>query len=74
MIVARLESTKELSCIIEKLENLNYTTTSYDKNSGFVYNKNNSHSDLTRDIKSAKTACKFTTSIKIQYGTNQSTI
>jgi len=74
MIVARLESTKELSCILEKLEGLNYTVTAYDTKSGFVYNSKNNYSNLTEAIKSAKTACKFTTSIKVQYGTNQGTI
>jgi len=74
MIIARLESTKELSCILEKLEGLNYTTTAYDAKSGFVYNSKNTHTNLTSDIRSAKTACKFTTSIKLQYGTNNSSI
>ena len=74
MIIARLESTKELSCILEKLEALEYTTTAYDAKSGFVYNSKNTHSNLTNDIRSAKTACKFTTSIKVQYGTNNSSI
>lgn len=70
-MVARLESTKDLSCIIEKLEGLSYTTITYDKNSGFVYKKNlNSFTDLNRDIKTVKSACNFTNQIKVSYGTS----
>jgi len=74
MIIARLESQKELTCILEKLEALNYITTAYDAKSGFVYNSKNTHTNLTSDIRSAKTACNFVGSIKVQYGTNQNTI
>ena len=75
MIVARLESTKALSCIFEKLKSLNYIIAEEDDSKrGFVYNKKNSHSNLTSDIKTVKNACNFTTSIKIKYGSSSNSV
>ena len=74
-MVARLESTKDISCLIEKLEGLSYTTITYDNNSGFVYKKNlNSYSELNRDIKSVKSACSFTNQVKVSYGSSSGNI
>ncbi len=74
-MVARLESIKDISCVLEKLEGLSYTTIAYDKNSGFVYRKGlNSYTELSRDIKSVKSACKFTNQIKISYGSSNNNL
>lgn len=69
-MVARLEGIKNISCIYEKLEALNYDVITNDEKIAFVYRKNSNSSNLRNDIKSAKTACKFTGTIKIIYGTN----
>mgnify|MGYP000067032979 CR=1 FL=1 len=73
MIVARLEGTKDISDILEKLEGLEYETSSSNKKIGYVFRKNASSSDLSRDVKSVKTACKFTGSIKCTHGSNSTT-
>jgi len=74
-MVARLESTKDLSDIVEGLEGLGYVAIAYDKNSAFIYRKDiTSSSNMNRDIKSIKSACKFTNQIKVLYGNNNSNV
>jgi hypothetical protein len=72
MIVARLEATKDIKCILDKLENLEYDVSLLNEKTIFVYRASASSSDLSRDVKSAKSACKFSGTIKCSYGTNNS--
>jgi hypothetical protein len=69
-MVARLEGTKDISCILEKLVALAYDVISDDKKIAFVYRKGSNSNNLRGDIKSAKDACKFSGSIKVIYGTS----
>ena len=75
MIIARLEGNKSISNILDKLEGLKYEVSACvsNNNIGYVYRKNASSTDLSRDVKSVKKACQFTSSIKCSYGTNSST-
>lgn len=73
MVVARLEGTKDISELLEKLRGLEYEVASSNNKVGYVSRNNASGSDLSRDVKSVKTACKFTGSIKCNYGTSSST-
>ena len=68
MIVARLEGTKDISGILEKLKGLEYEVSALNDKIVYVFRKNASSTDLSRDVKSAKVACKFTSSIKCTYG------
>jgi len=72
MIVARLEATKDIKCILDKLENLAYDVSLLNEKTIFVYRASANSSDLSRDVKSAKSACKFVGTIKCSYGTNNS--
>lgn len=73
-MVARIEGTKDITCIIEKLEALNYDIITNDKKIVFVYRKGSSGNNLRGDIKSAKDACKINGSVKVMYGTNNATM
>ncbi len=73
-MVARLEGTKDISCILEKLEALAYDVTTHNQKIAFVYRKGSNSTNLRGDMKSAKDACKFTGSIKVIYGTNSTSI
>lgn len=70
MVVARLEGTKDISEVLEKLKGLEYEVVSSSKVVGYVFRKDTSNSNLSRDIKSTKSACGFTGSIRATYGTN----
>jgi hypothetical protein len=69
-MVARIEETKDTTCILEKLEALSYDVISNDKKIAFVYRKSSNSNNLRSDIKSAKDACKFNASVKMIYGTS----
>jgi len=74
-MVARLESTKDLSCIVEGLEGLSYVAIAYDTKSAFIYRKDiTSYSNMNSDIKSVKSSCKFTNQIKVLYGNASSNV
>ncbi|WP_447894996.1 hypothetical protein [Vreelandella sp. GE22] len=73
MIVAKLESSKDLTDVAEKLRGLEYEVVPAVKKEIFVFRKKGSNTDLSRDVKSAKDACKFTGPIKSVYGTNSAT-
>ena len=69
-MIARLEGIKDISCISSKLEALEYDVVQQNEKIVFIYRNKASSSDLGRDVKSAKDACKFSGSIKCTYGTN----
>ena len=69
-MVARIEGTKDITCILEKLEALSYDVISNDKKIAFVYRKGSNSNNLRGDMKSAKDACKFSGSVKVIYGTS----
>ena len=73
-MVARLEGTKDISCVLEKLEALAYDVITNDKKIAFVYRKGSNSNNLRGDIKSAKDACKFNGSIKVIYWTSSSSM
>lgn len=73
MVIARLEGAKDISGILEKLKKLEYEVVSSSNKVGYISRNNTSSSDLSRDVKSVKTACKFTGSIKCTYGTSNAT-
>lgn len=70
MIVARLEGLKNISEIFNKLEGLEYEVSVLNDKIGYVFRKNASSSDLSRDVKTVKTACKFSGTIKSSFGSN----
>lgn len=71
-MIARLESTKDISSISDTLKALAYDVVQQNDKIAFIHRKSGSSSDLGRDIKSAKEACKFTGAIKCIYGTSTS--
>lgn len=73
MFVARLECVKDISEILKKLEGLEYEVTSSNNKVGYIFRKNANSSDLSRDVKAVKAACKFIGSIQCTYGTSGST-
>jgi len=73
-MVVRLEGTKDISCIVEKLIALNYDVVSHDKKIAFLYRKSSNSNELKTDIKAAKTACTFIGTIKAIYGTNTTSV
>ena len=68
-MVARLEGTKDTSCVFEKLQGLGYDVLIQDKKTAFIYRKGSTSSNLRGDIRSSKDACKFNGTIKPIYGT-----
>jgi len=73
-MVVRLEGTKDISCILEKLTALSYDVVTDDKKIAFIYRKSSNSNDLRGDVKSAKSACKFTGTIKAIYGTSTASL
>ena len=69
-MVARLESSEELKCVLEKMQTLEYDVISNDDNVAFVYKKDANNTHLRGDLTSCKTVCKFAGSIKVIYGTS----
>jgi hypothetical protein len=69
-MIARLEGTKDIKCVLDVLLGLNYEVVTQDNKIGFIYRDKLTGDDLKRDVKSAKDACKFTSSIKCLYGTS----
>ena len=70
MIVARLEGSKNISEILNKLEGLEYEVSVLNDKTGYVFRKNASSSDLSRDVKATKSACKFSGTIKSSFGSS----
>lgn len=70
MIVARLEGSKNILEIFNKLEGLEYEVSVLNDKIGYVFRKNASSSDLSRDVKTVKAACKFLGTIKSSFGSN----
>lgn len=73
MTVARLEGTKDISSILDKLEDLDYEASAQSNKIVFVYRKHTNSTDLKRDIKAAKDACKFVGTIKCTHGASSLT-
>lgn len=72
MIIARIESSKSISDILNNLAKLKYEVSSLNDKSGYVFRKIGSVADLSRDIKSAKITCEFSGVIKVSHGTSSS--
>lgn len=70
----RLESSKNIDGILEKLSSLGYEVSTINSNCGFAYRKGSNSSDFRSDIKSAKLSCKFTSSIKVEYGSSSASL
>lgn len=73
MIVVRLEATKDISDVVEHLNGLGYEVCSSDKKIAFVYRKDSNLNQFSSDLKSAKSASKFTGLIKCVHGGNSAT-
>jgi hypothetical protein len=70
MIVARLDGSKNISEILNKLEGLEYEVSVLNDKTGYVFRKNASSSDLSRDVKATKAACNFSGTIKSSFGSS----
>lgn len=68
MIVVRLEASKDLSSVGAHLNGLGYEVCANDKKVVFVYRKDSSSSQFSTDLKAAKSASKFSGSIRCVYG------
>ena len=69
-MIARLESSKDISCILKKLTASAYKVTIASKREAFLYKQGLNSNSLRSDIRSAKESCKYTSSINIIYGSN----
>lgn len=73
MIVVRLETSKDISGVMTHLNSLGYEVCSSDKKVAFVYRKDSSSSQFSIDMKAAKSASKFSGSVKCVYGGSSTT-
>jgi len=73
-MIAKLDGTKNISCLIEKLESLEYETSTLNDKTAFLFRKGSTNTTLKNDIKSVKTACNFIGTIKIKYGSSNASV
>jgi hypothetical protein len=73
-MVARLESSEEFKCVLEKMQTLEYDVISNDDMVAFIYKKDANNTRLRGDLISCKTVCKFHGSIKVIHGTSSASM
>ena len=67
-MTVKIEGAKDISCIVEKLQGLEYDVVLLNNKTAFAYRKGSSLTSLSNDMKSAKEACKFIGQLKLEYG------